>query len=92
MTDVEMMAMVNEFISFRDMKAEIEEKMEEMRAVMLADLNEKGVESIKIGGHKITSFETKRSTFDKKKFIEDFGEDGYKMYEKVSSSVSLRVS
>jgi len=70
----------------------IKDVIKEAGADGLLEVNDKGVRFIDGNLFRATYSDSNRSTFDSKKFIEDFGADVYAKYTKTSAVFTVKVT
>lgn len=90
MTKSELEKKVNELRSLKALKEELENEVKAAENEIISYLTEKGIDSEITDSAKITYKQQSRTTLDKEKLTEIFGED-LKPFEKVSTFNVLRI-
>ena len=79
----------NEYFETKQQIKELEKTLKSLKSVLDKKLESDGV--LEAGERVVIKSEMKRSSLDKKKLIEDFGEDEIKKYERVTKYYKLEV-
>lgn len=83
---------VRSAIEIKAMMEELKVELAKKEEILKNSLKNNGVAKALIDGHKVSLTESIRSTFDTDRFKQDFGEDSYKEYTKVSSYTRFTIS
>lgn len=91
MNKVELESTVRDYLDFKSMRDEADKAMKAAEEKLKAELIERGLDVLEVGEYIVRYRVTTVTTFDKDRFIDDFGENAYAEYTKQSTRQYFKV-